>query len=305
MGVRMGREMKKSKCIVVQMKVVCLLDFVRVFSSSFPFFFSPFDFALTMTIVTMMASFDFPHFGAFFFFLFYEISLGFGICCFWSYIRLAITHVVFFYLHLIGFLPSFRYFISSIFNTQRTQLLYHEDNRRFRRSFIRDFECDFLCSAPRIEFNLSSFSATLYCCIFNRMGTSENLPPELYSAILNHIPINVLQQSALSLTRALPHSPIPQHHLFKHIRLQRSNQPFLLYLRLRQHDYEQIKEVMRVFSLETWTVDADVTVNLLTLLRDVPKLRLWIGPSFAPEHLEEIFERPRDKLEHLELRFRP
>ncbi|KAJ7922886.1 hypothetical protein B0H13DRAFT_100133 [Mycena leptocephala] len=50
------------------------------------------------------------------------------------------------------------------------------------------------------------------------------LPTELYSSIIEQIPPESLQQSILSLTRALPYAPIPLHGLFEHITLSRPEQ---------------------------------------------------------------------------------
>jgi hypothetical protein len=129
------------------------------------------------------------------------------------------------------------------------------------------------------------------------------LPPELYSAILRNVPSFDFQQTVLSLTRALPYSPIPLYHLFEHIRLRHADQVVQLYLRLRKA--AQDAEWVRSFSLETWTVDADVALNLIRLLSKLMRLELFIGPSFSPEHLEEMFGSPIIELRFLSLRFRP
>jgi len=131
----------------------------------------------------------------------------------------------------------------------------------------------------------------------------EALPPELYSAILSHVPTAFLQQSVLSLTRAIPRSPVPIHHLFEHIRLKHGDQVSQLYLRLRRSPLDA--SWVQRFSLECWTVDADIVVNLIALIPQVLELSLYIGPNFAPEHLEEMFDKPRVSLKILSLRFRP
>ena len=133
--------------------------------------------------------------------------------------------------------------------------------------------------------------------------TIEALPAELYTAILSHIPAISLQQTILSLTRALPFSPIPQYHLFTHIHLKHGDQVVQLHRRLRAaiSHAAWVKE----FALESWKVDADAVVNLIRLLPQVTDLTLYIGPNFAPEHLEEIFENPMPELRAASLRFRP
>ena len=135
------------------------------------------------------------------------------------------------------------------------------------------------------------------------LASLKLLPSELYTAILLNVPANLLQQTVLSLTRALPFSPIPEYHLFTHIHLKHADQVVQLYRRLRKatDDASWVKEL----ALETWTVDADVVVNLIDILPKVVYLTLFIGPNFAPEHLEEIFEVPRPDLQFISLRFRP
>jgi hypothetical protein len=135
------------------------------------------------------------------------------------------------------------------------------------------------------------------------LASLRSLPSELYTAILLNVPATSLQQTVVSLTRALPFSPIPEYHLFTHIHLKHADQVVQLYRRLRKatDDASWVKEL----ALETWTVDADVVVNLIDILPKVVYLTLFIGPNFAPEHLEEIFEVPRPDLQFISLRFRP
>jgi hypothetical protein len=131
----------------------------------------------------------------------------------------------------------------------------------------------------------------------------RSLPPELYTEIFINLPTSSLQQTVLSLTRALPFSPIPEYHLFTHIHLKHPDQVVQLHRRLRKaiEDTSWVREL----ALETWTVDADVLVNLIVILPEVIGLTLFIGPNFAPEHLQAIFEKPRPTLRFISLRFRP
>lgn len=129
------------------------------------------------------------------------------------------------------------------------------------------------------------------------------LPPEIYSGILAHVPREEWQRTTLSLTRAIPRSPVPLHHLFEYIRLKSAESVVQLYRRLRGRLEEPrwVKE----FSLETWSVDADVAVNLVVLLSQLSRITLFVGPNFAPEHMEEMLEKPREALRYISLRFRP
>jgi hypothetical protein len=143
------------------------------------------------------------------------------------------------------------------------------------------------------------------------MSALAYLPPELYTAVFNHLPPTSLQQTVLSLTRTLPYSPIPLYHLFQRIRLTHSDQAIQLYRRLRGTSStpstpDPAAAWIREFSLETWTVDADVVVNLIRLMPRMTALGLCIGPNnFAPEHLEELFAKCIPGLKYLSLRFRP
>ncbi|KAK0500705.1 hypothetical protein EDD18DRAFT_1145505 [Armillaria luteobubalina] len=151
------------------------------------------------------------------------------------------------------------------------------------------------------------------------MSLFATLPTELYSDILSYIPELYLQKTILSLSRAIPYSPVPLQGLFNHIRLSHPDQVFQLYRRLRTTITNDDKSTsihidpaastVRSFSLESWVADANVTINLVGLLTEITKLTLWIGPmNFAPENLEELITKLRRnmmELRVLELRFRP
>jgi hypothetical protein len=112
----------------------------------------------------------------------------------------------------------------------------------------------------------------------------NSLPSELYTVILAHIPAPSLASTTYALICALPRAPVPLSHLFEYVHVRRADQVFALYKRLRKAPIEAgwVKE----FYLQTWTVDADLVVGLLRLLKDLRNLTLWIGPNFAPEHME-------------------
>jgi hypothetical protein len=112
----------------------------------------------------------------------------------------------------------------------------------------------------------------------------DTLPSEIFSSVLSHIPGTDLAATTHALICALPRAPIPLSHLFEFVHVRRADQVFALYKRLRKAPLEAawVKE----FSLQTWKVDADLVVGLLRLLKDLRTLALWIGPNFAPEHME-------------------
>ncbi|EIN13856.1 hypothetical protein PUNSTDRAFT_129524 [Punctularia strigosozonata HHB-11173 SS5] len=132
----------------------------------------------------------------------------------------------------------------------------------------------------------------------------DRLPSELYSAICQHLPPSSRHESVLSLVRAIPRSPVPRRHLWECLRLTRARQVFPLYRHLRNARSDAA--LVWWISVEIWNVDADVLVNFLRLLvRTVRTLSMFIGPTFAPEHMEELLAEPFPELRRFTLRFRP
>ena len=135
----------------------------------------------------------------------------------------------------------------------------------------------------------------------------DTLPTELYGSILRQTAQDDRKAVTLALTRAIPRSPVPREYLFETIRLHNATQVLLLYQHLRRVGGKGSKEAAWVqeFILESWTVDAQIVVNLLELLPRIRVLALSIGTSFMPEHLEELFQAPRSDLVSLSVHFRP
>lgn len=141
----------------------------------------------------------------------------------------------------------------------------------------------------------------------------DQLPTELYESIFSYIPSSELQQTLLSVTRAIPLSPVPISRLFHSIRITYPARAVRLYRRLRTGKRNstdlsgsEAADLVKEFSIECWSVDADVIVNLVQLLPKLRTLNIWIGPdNFTPEHLEELFLKPFLGLKYLSLRFRP
>lgn len=140
-----------------------------------------------------------------------------------------------------------------------------------------------------------------------------DLPSELFSGVLDEVDPEDLQSTTLALTKAIPNAPISLHHLFRHIRLTRQNQPWLLHQRVRLNQGQENGRTsrfvdplwVRSFRWLGWTVDADVLINLLDILSGIQDLHINVGTTFAPEHLEDMFRNPRPDLQRLSLRFRP
>lgn len=130
------------------------------------------------------------------------------------------------------------------------------------------------------------------------------LPPEIYSAVLEQIPPQLLQATTFTLLCATPASPIPLHHLYQCVRIVQPKQLVLLDRRLRSAP--QFIPWIHELSIESWNVDADVVVNLVRKLQPYV-LRIYVGPkNFSPEHLEEMLHfKLGQRLKQLEIRFNP
>ncbi|KAJ3895772.1 hypothetical protein GG344DRAFT_38150 [Lentinula edodes] len=148
----------------------------------------------------------------------------------------------------------------------------------------------------------------------------SSLPAEIYAAFIEQLDEPDVRATLLALTRAIPRSPVPRYQLFRRINITKADQLISLYQRIRprkqdieHHGEDPCKWVQGLY-LETWTADAEIVLNLLTLLPNLEALTIWIGPkNFTPEHLEELFAVDRgerslrcvENLLYLSLRFRP
>ncbi|KAJ3922077.1 hypothetical protein F5877DRAFT_34665 [Lentinula edodes] len=148
----------------------------------------------------------------------------------------------------------------------------------------------------------------------------SSLPAEIYAAFIEQLDEPDVRATLLALTRAIPRSPVPRYQLFRRINITKADQLVSLYQRIRprkqdieHHGEDPCKWVQGLY-LETWTADAEIVLNLLTLLPNLEALTIWIGPkNFTPEHLEELFSVDRggrslrcvENLLYLSLRFRP
>ncbi|KAK8861692.1 hypothetical protein IAR55_002515 [Kwoniella newhampshirensis] len=129
------------------------------------------------------------------------------------------------------------------------------------------------------------------------------LPPELIDHLLSLVPPEQRQTSALALLRVFPHHPFAAKHLWTHLVVYRGGQLMPLWKKLRED--EAMRDGVRSFSLQSWRGDADILNNVMRCLNHINTLMLNIGTNFAPDHLEEMFENPREDIERMELRFRP
>ncbi|KAG9080474.1 hypothetical protein FRC06_006533, partial [Ceratobasidium sp. 370] len=139
------------------------------------------------------------------------------------------------------------------------------------------------------------------------MLTLSDLPSDIYTTILSHVPPPDRQQAVLNLSRALPRSPVPTHQIFEHIIIHTPRAVLDLYhiFRKRRDQEQQSTGRVRSLCVRTWAPDADLVANLLALLPNVPAVQLCVGTTYGPEHLQEIFVKPQLELRSLQLRFRP
>lgn len=137
------------------------------------------------------------------------------------------------------------------------------------------------------------------------MAGLDQLPPELYTAIFEQFEgtFEERQATIVSLSRAIPRSPVPDSLLFERIHITNPRQAYPLYRRLKRNPPDADR--VRIFTYTCWSAYADHVVNLVKLLIHVEEMTLFFGPDFAPEHLEKMLERPIEKLKLLKMRFRP
>ncbi len=62
---------------------------------------------------------------------------------------------------------------------------------------------------------------------------------------------------------------------------------------------------VQILSSEVWETDAQILADLIGLLPNLLKISLSVGTTFAPEHLDDMFESPRPDLLSLDITFRP
>ncbi len=183
-----------------------------------------------------------------------------------------------------------------------------------------------LRSKPHPE-AVSQSVCPLLNAVFTFMPTRfDELPVELYDAIFSFVEPPDLQHTILAVSRAIPFAALPLQHLFRSPQLKRPEQTVQLYNRIRPRrsrwksprritegttsiasaDADQPVAWVKELAVETWTVDADVLINLVRVLPNLQSLTLWVGPTnFVPEHLEELLSQPLEHLRYLSLRFRP
>lgn len=93
----------------------------------------------------------------------------------------------------------------------------------------------------------------------------DDLPTELYDAILSHVHPADRQDAALALSLAIPRSPVPIDHLFRHVHVHQRRQVPQLWRRLTINaaGQQQLREPhwVQSFDLQGWDPDADVVIK--------------------------------------------
>ncbi|CCA69983.1 hypothetical protein PIIN_03923 [Serendipita indica DSM 11827] len=140
------------------------------------------------------------------------------------------------------------------------------------------------------------------------MPRLDQLPEELYQAILESIDDDKERKSvAIALIRSIPRSPVPRRFLYYQVNLSTSENVLTFYHHLRSCGGVASKEASWVHSLhsESWTVEAQILANVLELVPNLGHLSIHVGATFAPEHVDDIFQRPRPALRTLNIVFKP
>ncbi|KAF8600873.1 hypothetical protein BDV93DRAFT_525131 [Ceratobasidium sp. AG-I] len=138
----------------------------------------------------------------------------------------------------------------------------------------------------------------------------SSIPSDIYAIILSFVPPLDRQKAILNLSRALPRSPVPTHQIYEHIIIHTPRAVLYIYQRFRKLKSEQgalynPSEQVKSLSVRTWIADADLVVNLFAIMPSVPVIQLFVGTTYSPEHLNDVFTKPRLSLRVLQLRFKP
>ncbi|SGY79030.1 BQ5605_C008g05017 [Microbotryum silenes-dioicae] len=151
---------------------------------------------------------------------------------------------------------------------------------------------------------------------------APQLPVELFEYILLTLSRTDLQPTTLAVIKAcLCMSPLLSALLLRHLQITRPGQAAQCLAKLRQQP--RWPALVRTAVVECWSSrcmeylsdricycnrdDPQLIINLVAALPVLTSLRMTIGPMFAPDHLEEMLERPtfRASIQQLWLRFNP
>ena len=136
------------------------------------------------------------------------------------------------------------------------------------------------------------------------------LPSELWSCVLEQLDPRDQSSTSAALMIAFPKAPIDFKHVWTHIHLRNEIQVKALNLKL-------VNDREMKLSLQTQPHlgqslrhsallgDPYYLINVYETLKQAHLLSIFVGPAFAPEHLKDLFRKPRSNLETLNIHFRP
>ncbi|TIB04689.1 hypothetical protein E3P96_01542 [Wallemia ichthyophaga] len=142
------------------------------------------------------------------------------------------------------------------------------------------------------------------------MGSLTKLPSELWSCVLEQLEPRDQSSSTAALMIAFPKAPVDFKHVWTHIHLRNELQVKALNLKLVNDKEMKISLQREPFlgqSLRHSALLGDpyYLINVYEVLKQAHLLSLFVGPAFAPEHLAELFRKPRRNLKTLNIHFRP
>lgn len=142
------------------------------------------------------------------------------------------------------------------------------------------------------------------------MGSLAKLPSELWSAILEQLDQKDQSSTSAALMIAFPKAPVDFKHVWMHIHLRNELQVKALNMKLMND--REMKLILQSQSYLGQSLrhtamlgDPYFLINVYESLKHVQLLSIFVGPAFAPEHLSEFFNKPRNNLRTLNIHFRP
>ncbi|GAA5851297.1 hypothetical protein JCM8547_004199 [Rhodosporidiobolus lusitaniae] len=118
---------------------------------------------------------------------------------------------------------------------------------------------------------------------------ASTLPAELWDHCLSLLDPRHLQHTAVALQQALPHTHLSRALLWRNLQVKRQGQALQCITQLRDED-EGTREAVRTVNVEVWRDDTQLLVNLLLSLPAVRAIDFSVGPTAAPDEIEDLVE---------------
>ena len=137
------------------------------------------------------------------------------------------------------------------------------------------------------------------------MANLTSLPPELILCILAFVPSIDLQQTTIPLLHILSYPFVPDwcRSPFYNVHFKSHESVIKLFEHLQRIPSDAT--LVQKFSLATWTLDANVAVDLILMLPNLKWLDLYNCASFYPWEMERVLEEPIPNLRYFSFRHRP